>query len=274
MNNVLELLASICQNKMVYGPILTILVASLVYNIIKTLLNRIEDPKKYNGYDLKRRKTVVDLISNFVKIFTMIIVVIVILNIFGVDTTSVIASLGVASAVLGLAFQDSLKDIIAGINIIMDNYFIVGDIVRYHEFTGEVISFGFKTTKIKNVNNEIITIANRNITEIINLSKEKSAVQIKIPIAYEEDIDKVENVINKIIKDIEKCEYIVKNTVQYLGVDDLSDSSVNFLIKFVCERDKQWQTKRESLKIIKNTLDKNGIKIPYQQIEVHNGKNI
>ena len=274
MNNVLELLASVFQNKMVYGPILTILIACLVYNIIKTLLNKIDDPNKYSGYDLKRRKTVVDLISNFLKIFTIIIITLVTLNIFGIDTTSILASLGVASAVLGLAFQDSLKDIIAGVNIIMDNYFIVGDIVRYHDFTGEVISFGFKTTKIKNVNNEIITIANRNITEIINLSKIKAAVQIKIPVAYEEDIEKVEKTINTILKNIEKSEFIEKKTVQYLGVEELSDSSVNFLIKFICERDKQWQTRRNALKIIKKELDKNGIKIPYQQIEVHNGKNI
>ncbi len=274
MNNALDLLASIFQNKMVYGPILTILIACLVYNIIKSVLYTIVDPKKHSGYDLKRRKTVVDLISNFVKIVTIIIIVLVVLNIFGIDTTSIIASLGVASAVIGLAFQDSLKDIIVGINIIMDNYFIVGDIVKYNDFTGEVISFGFKATKIRNVKNEVLTVANRNITQIINLSKEKAGVQIKIPVAYEEDVSKVEKVISTIIKEIEKSEYIEKKTVEYLGLEDLNDSSVNFLIKYICERDKQWQTRRNALKIIKNELDKNGIKIPYQQIEVHNGKNI
>lgn len=274
MNKELELLASILQNKMFYGPILTILVAYLIYNIIKSLLNKIDDPKKYNGYDLKRRKTVVDLLTNFVKIFTIIIVILIILNIFGVNTTSVIASLGVASAVLSLAFQDTLKDIIAGINIILDNYFIVGDIIRYQDFTGEVISFGFKATKIKNFNNEILTIANRNISQIINLSKEKATVLINFQVAYEEDIDKVEKVIDKILANIEEIEYVEKKTTQYLGVNELSDSSVNLLIKYVCERDKQWETRRKSLKIIKKALDKNGIKIPYQQIEVHNGKNI
>jgi small conductance mechanosensitive channel len=274
MEKTMELLASIFDNKMVYGPILTILIAALIYNIVKSVLYRIEDPKKYSGYDLKRRKTVVDLISNFIKVFTIIIVLLVILNIFGINTTSVIASLGVASAVIGLAFQDTLKDVIGGVNIIMDNYFIVGDIVKYNDFTGEVISFGFKATKIKNVNNEVLTVANRNITQIVNLSKEKAAVLVKVPIAYEEDIDKVEKVINKILTDIAKIEHVNAKTVQYLGVDELCDSSVNLLIKFISERDKQWIAKREALKIIKRELDKNGVKIPYQQIEVHNGKNI
>ncbi|MBE6159255.1 MAG: mechanosensitive ion channel family protein [Firmicutes bacterium] len=274
MDNVLKPLAAAFQNKMVYGPILTILIAYLIYNIVKSVLYKIEDPKKYSGYDLKRRKTVVDLIANFIKIFTIVIVLLVILNLFGINTTSIIASLGVASAVIGLAFQDTLKDVIGGVNIIMDNYFIVGDIVKYNDFTGEVISFGFKATKIKNLNNEVLTVANRNITQIINLSKEKAAVQVKIPVAYEEDIDKVEKVIDKILADIAKSEYVDAKTVQYLGVDELSDSSVNLLIKFISERDKQWITKREALKIVKKELDKNGVKIPYQQIEVHNGKNI
>ena len=274
MNNVLELLASILQNKMFYGPILTILIAYLIYNIIKSVFSKIDDPKKCSGYDLKRRKTVVDLLTNFVKIFTLIIVLIIILNIFGINTTSVIASLGVASAVLSLAFQDTLKDIISGVNIILDNYFIVGDIIKYQDFTGEVVSFGFKTTKIKNLNNEILTVANRNITKIINLSKEKATVLINVPVAYEEDIEKVEKVIDKILEKIENNEYVEKKTAEYLGVNELSDSSVSFLIKFISERDKQWVTRRSALKVIKTELDKNGIKIPYQQIEVHNGKSI
>ncbi len=77
MEKTMELLASIFDNKMVYGPILTILIAALIYNIVKSILYRIEDPKKYSGYDLKRRKTVVDLISNFIKVFTIIIVLLV-----------------------------------------------------------------------------------------------------------------------------------------------------------------------------------------------------
>ena len=274
MNNLWQFIISIIKNRMVYGPILTIIIAYIVYKIIKSALNKIANAKKHSGYDLKRRKTVVELLTNFVKVFTWIIVLLIILNIFEIDTTSVIASLGVASAVLGLAFQDTLKDVIAGVNIILDNYFIVGDYIKYNDFLGEVVSFGFKTTKVKNWNNEILTISNRNISEIINLSKEKNAVIIDIPIAYEEDIDNVEKIINKILTKINKDVDVEDNSAVYLGVSGLKDSSVNFLIKFISKHDRQWQTNRNALKIIKTELDKNGIKIPYQQIEVHNGKNI
>ena len=190
------------------------------------------------------------------------------------DTTSIIASLGVASAVIGLAFQDTLKDVISGVTIILENYFIVGDYIQYNNFIGEVISFGFKSTKVKNFNNEILTISNRNITEIINLSQSKASVIISIPVAYEEDIEKVERVLDKIVKEIEKDKDVQASSCEYLGVSELGDSSVNYLIKFIAGHDKQWKTKRSALRIIKLMFDKEGIKIPYNQIEVHNGKNI
>ena len=251
MEGYFKFLLSCIENKMVYGPILTIIISYIIYQIFKRIIKKLINFRKRSGYEEKR-----------------------ILNIYGVDTTSVVASLGVASAVLGLAFQDTLKDIIGGVNIILQNYFIVGDLVQYNNFTGEVISFGFKCTKLKNFNNEILTISNRNITDIINLSQSKAAILINIPIAYEESTDKVEKAIEKILKMIEKNDNVEKGSTQYLGVSSSAASSVHYLIKFLSDHDKQFQARRDALKDIKDILDKEGIKIPYNQIEVHNGKNI
>ena len=187
MNTLLDFL----KNKTVYGPILTVLVCYIIYRLIKLTLYRILEKRKTDSYTDKRRRTVVELITNFLKVFFIIVVLLTILKIYNIDTTSIVASLGVASAVIGLAFQDTLKDVIAGVTIILENYFIVGDYVKYKDFTGEVVAFGFKSTKLKNWNNEILTISNRNISEIINLSKEKAAILINVPVAYEEDIEKV-----------------------------------------------------------------------------------
>ena len=274
MEGYLEFLLNIIRNEKIYKPILAIVIGYIIYKIIRTTLKRFIEKNKHSGYELKRRKTVVELLSNFIKIAIIIVVSLIILKVQGIDTTSIIASIGVASAVIGLAFQDTLKDVIGGITIIMENYFIVGDIIRYHDFTGEVISFGFKSTKVRNHSNEILTISNRNISEIINLSQAKAGVIINIPIAYEEDIEKVEKAIDKILTKINKIDEVETDSPIYLGISELSDSSVNYMIKFITNNDKQWQSKRDALKVIKLELDKNGIKIPYNQIEVHNGKNI
>lgn len=274
MDGYLNFLLDIIKNEKIYKPILAIIIGYIIYKIIKTMLKRFIEKNKHSGYELKRRKTVVELLSNFIKIAITIVVILITLKAQGIDTTSIIASIGVASAVLGLAFQDTLKDVIGGITIILENYFIVGDIVRYKDFTGEVVSFGFKSTKIRNINNETLTLSNRNISEIINLSQAKAGVIINIPVAYEEDIDKVEKVIKIILDKINKLQDVETNSPMYLGINELCDSSVLYMVKFITNNDKQFQSKREALRIIKQELDKNGIKIPYNQIEVHNGKNI
>ena len=225
-NKFLEFIVNIIKNEKFYGPILTILIGYLFYKIIVSGIHKMLLRKNTSGYEAKRRRTVLELINNVIKYFLIIICSLIILNIFDVNTTSIVASLGVASAVLGLAFQDTIKDFIGGITIILENYFIVGDYIKYKDFTGDVVSFGFRTTKIRNFNNEILTIANRNISEIVNLSQSKAAVLIHIPAAYEETTENVEKSIKTILKKLEKNEMIIKGTTTYLGVSDLGESSV------------------------------------------------
>ena len=71
--------------------------------------------------------------------------------------------------------------------------------VKYNNFSGEVIELSLKCTKIKSFDGEVLTIANRNVVEIINLSQKEAHVMISIPVAYEENIEDVEKVINDVI---------------------------------------------------------------------------
>ena len=275
MNNPFEPILNFLSKKEVYGPILIIIISCVIYSILKTIIKRIIlRSGDNNNYQVKKRLTVINLISNFAKYIVVIIAVIMILQIYGVNTTSIIASLGVLSAVIGLAFQDALKDFIGGVTIILENYYIVGDYVKYKDFTGKVKSIGLKSTKIVNFNNETLIVANRNVTEIINLSQNANHVYIDIPVAYEEKTAKVEKAIDKIIKKLAKDKLIKKDTIEYKGISNLDSSCINYLLIFTTIHDAQWQARRNALKIIKDTFEEEKIKIPFNQIEVHHGKDI
>lgn len=224
-------------------------------------------------FETKRRNTIVKLINNMIKYFIYILMVIFILNAYGVDTKSIIASLGVAGVILGFALQSTVEDFVSGISIIMDNYFVVGDIVTYNDFTGEVIEMGLKSTKIRKANGEVFIIANRNINSIVNLSQHRAGLFIKTPTAYEEDVEKIEKVLKAVIEDAKKIPGVLKDS-KYLGIDSMDDSAITYSILIECRQDNQWQIKREVLKLIKLAYEKENIKIPYPQIEVHNGKKI
>lgn len=256
-----------------YGPIITIVGCIIVYHLIIGLLDKAVIVGK-TEYDKKKRRTIIILFKNIVKYVTLILGLLIVLNIYGVNTNSIIAGLGVVGVVIGLALQDALKDIIGGINIIMDNYYVVGDLVTFNSFTGTVSEFGLKSTKIVSANGETLIIANRNIDRIVNLSQKKVTMYLQIPTAYECNEKDVEKVLVGALDKVKKLDDVVPSECKYLGIDQLADSSVNYLIQVKCSQGKQFAVKRAVLGIVKEAYDNNDIKIPYNQLEVHNGKDI
>ncbi len=110
------------------------------------------------------------------------------MQLLGFNVSSLIAGLGVVSVIAGLALQDALKDIIMGFNIIVDNYFSVGDIIKIGDVEGKVIELGVKSTKLKDVNNDnIFVIANRNISQSLRLSDQ---LVVDVPVSYDEPTEK------------------------------------------------------------------------------------
>lgn len=263
---------SLITKKEVYGFIITILLGILLYRITVSVLGKIVKAGK-TEYERKKRKTIVDLLKNIFKYIIAILVVLFILKLNGYDIKALIAGLGIIATVLGLALQDTIKDFIGGVTIILENYFVTGDIVEYNGFTGTVIELTLKSTKVKAPNGNVLVISNRNINEIINLSQKNATVFVHIPVAYEEDVTNVEKIINNcIVKEAKKIDGVDKNSYTYYGVNELSSSSIDYLISIDCKQDKRWMVERALKRIVLIELNKNNIKIPYNQVEVHNAK--
>ncbi len=258
--------------KKVIGPIIIIVVGLLLYRAIRLIIKKMFNHGK-SSYEQKRRTTIVDLTANVIKFFIFAIVLILILDIYGVDTRSFIASLGIAGVVLGLALQETAQDFISGIAIITDNYYVIGDIITINGFTGEVIELSLKSTKIKNIAGEVLVIANHNVSSVINLSQEKAGVKIEVPTGYEEDCEKVEKVLKQVIEQAKKIPNVYSDS-KYLGIESYNDSSITYSFIIYCKQTERWDIKRRVLKIVKEFYEQENIKIPYNQIEVHNGKKI
>lgn len=272
MINFFKVILNIITKKEVYGVVVTFAIAYFIYRTTSIILEEVINYGK-NNYEKKKRKTITKLFQNITKYLILIIAVLTILSIYGINVGGMVAGLGITATIIGLALQDTFKDIINGINIIVENYFIVGDIVEYNTFTGEVISFGLKSTKIKNYKGEVKIVANRNIMEIKNLSQEAQAIQINIPLPYEEDVEKMEHIIKSgILPKIAKIENVDPKSPEYLGINELANSSINYLISYKCKRETQWQAKRDANRIIIMELNKNKVSVPYPQLEVHNEK--
>ncbi len=253
-------LLKIILSKKVYGPILIIIFAVIIYKLIVSLLNKATIGGR-NELDKKRRTTIISLFNNIMKYLISIIAILIIMDIYGVNTSALVAGLGVMGLLVGLALQDALKDIIGGINIIMDNYYVVGDIVKYKDFTGTIISFGLKTTKIKSSLGDVLIVTNRNIDSIINLSQKQTIIPFEITVLTEIDHNLVKQTIEKIISNFSKYDYIDKKESIYLGIEKISGSSTTYLFQIKCKQGKEIILKREVLEKIKETFEKNNIKL-------------
>ena len=130
-------------------PIIYIIIGIVIYEIIKKIINKMTKYNK-NKQHYQRVETVKSLILNIIKYVIVIIVILGILANFGVNVTSLVAGLGVTTAIIGLAFQDLAKDLIAGISIIIEAQYEVGDTIEVDGFMGEVEFIGLKTTRIRN----------------------------------------------------------------------------------------------------------------------------
>lgn len=255
-------------NEKVYLPVIYVIIGTIAYGIIKKIINNISKKIKTTKGLNKRKNTIVSLISNLVKYIIAILIVLSILGVYGIDTTSILASLGIAAAIIGLAFQDIAKDFINGISFIFDNEYAVGDHVKINGFEGDVIELGLRATKIKAYTGEILILPNSSITEVINYSLNNANLILDISVSYETDIDKLEKTLKELNKQIKDYEEVVGD-LNLLGVNELASSAVIYRISIECLPMTQGGLKRKMLKLIKQELDKNNIEIPYNKLDIN-----
>ena len=187
--------------KRIFWSLIVIIANTLIYSLISHIISR-REKKNSRIFSNKRNRTYLKMLKSVCRYVLIIASVIAIMNIFGIDTSSMLAGVGIVGVVIGFAIQDALKDIIKGFDIISDNYYAVGDIIKFNGLTGKVLTVGLKTTKIQEVlSGNIISIANRNIEQVEVVS---GNIMIDVPLPYELSVKKAETVLNDAIKEIEK----------------------------------------------------------------------
>lgn len=263
MEKYLDLIVKVLENNIIKS-IIVIIISLVIYKVISGLLIKGENKKGRRSAGQKD-KTYIRLIRNFLKYAFFIIVFILILQINGIDVSSLVAGVGVLSIIVGFIVQDAFKDIIRGFDIISDKYFAVGDVVKYGEIEGKVLMVGLKTTKIQDVKTmNIVSIANRNIEQVELVSND---LFITIPMSYEVKLDKAEKAIDDILKELSNNEKIESSI--YKGVNKFADSNIDYLIGVKCNPIDKLVVRRDVLRTILVILNKHKIEVPYQQIDIH-----
>lgn len=187
----------------------------------------------------------------------------------GVNTTSFFAVLGAAGLAVGLALKDSLSNFAAGVMLIIFKPFTTGNYVSCAGIEGSVEAITVFNTIFNTVDNKKIIVPNAQIYSgvIVNFSaKPTRRVDMVIGVSYDDDLKKAKALMEELLNNDER---VLQNPAPVVAVDELADSSVNFVVRPWVKSADYWAVKWDFLQTVKETFDANGISIPYPQTDLH-----
>lgn len=208
-------------------------------------------------------------IVNIFRVGAWLLMILVFLQILKVPLTPLVAALGTLGIGLGLALKDHMANVAGGIMIAINKQFDVGDYIKCGETEGFVEDVELFFTRVRTFDNKIIFAPNAifSSTSVFNYTRENlRRVDVTIGVSYSSGIDNVKKVIEEMLSSYD----LVKNEpLPFVGVLNYGDSSINIIVRVWTETKDYWPVFYYITEMIKKEFDKNGIVIPFPQIDVH-----
>ena len=233
--------------------------------IIKLIKKRLLKSKALSKLDA----SAASFIRAAVKVLLTVVLGVTVVAILGIPMASVIAVLGSAGAAIALALQGTLGNLASGIMIVVLRPFRAGDLIEVGGNLGTVLEVGLFSTRVRTPDNKHVVMPNSTLTSstIINYSSEElRRVDMVASAAYGTDIDRVKEVI---LAYTENDAQILKDPAPTVRMKDMNTSSIDFTVRVWVKNKDYWDVRFNLSENIYNEFKKNGIEIPFNQLDVH-----
>ena len=245
--------------------VITFLLGRMISRMLNKLLIKLLNKSKMDAM-------LVNFITSITYALMLLITIIATLDRLGVDTTSMVALIGAAGLAVGLALQGSLQNFASGVMLIVFRPFKAGDFAEAGGTTGIVEKITIFTTTMRTPDNKEVIVPNGSIfgDTITNFSaRDTRRVDLMFGIGYGDDLLKAKKVLNQIVASDER---ILSEPAPTVAVSELADSSVNFIVRPWVKTPDYWDVYFDLTEKVKLTFDKEGISIPFPQMDVHLNK--
>jgi small-conductance mechanosensitive channel len=245
------------------------IVSVLLFNLISTYGRRLS---QRTDSDFNER--FIPLLEMGAKYLTWFVAFLLILRAFEVDITPFLAGAGIAGLAVALAAQDIIGNFLSGAIITLDKPFKVGDRIKYEDLLGDVVSVGARSTRIRTMDNQIVTIPNSKITSnlITNYAMPDIRTKVRIPVsvAYDSDIKQVKEILLAIGREAaEKTPWVLADPAPTVYFLEFGESSLNVqLIVWAKHYDSGWDIRDWANMRIDERFREEGIEIPFRQVDV------
>ena len=243
--------------------VIGLVIIKLGKKIIAGLARRRSKNSKVNSQRSETFRSIITSIFSYIMFF---ILVTIILNIFGVDVTSLLAAAGVVGIALAFGAQTLVKDLLAGLFIWGEGTIAVGDLVSINDLDGTVESITIRTTSIRNYNGNIYNIPNGDIRTITNMSRGFKRAIVNVPCPYEESQERLVNMVKEEMEIAAKEVEGIRTVPDVMSIVAFDKNSVRLQVAVVCPVGEHWRIEREIRTRIKARFDKEGIVMPHYSV--------
>ena len=254
-------------SKLNLHSILAALVILLVgYVLVKWVCKLLDKLLQRNG---KLDASIRSILVNVVRILLLFLLLLTCADKLGLPTDSIITLLGTFGLAFSLAMQSSLSNLAGGLFILGSKPFETGDYVSVAGAEGTVTQIGFIHTALTTIDNKVIHVPNSTITGsvVTNFSSSQRRVDLTIPVSYDCSLDQAKAVIEGVIA--RDSRVLQEPEAPFVRVWNLGGSAVELMVRVWCDGNNYWELRSWLIENIKKELDKEGIAIPYSQLDVH-----
>jgi len=260
--------------------VILILVGALVVVRLATFVTRrVEsafednDPSTMNERE-KQAATLGKVIRNISRILVWGVAVMMVLKELGIDIGPILAGVGLMGLAVGFGAQSLVKDFLAGMFVLIENQYNVGDVIQAAGASGTVEKITLRATTLRDYEGNVHIIPNGTIDVVTNKTRQWSRFVLDIGVAYKENVDEVMVALKEIGDELgadPKFASMITAPLEVLGVQDFADSAVIIRVMFTTQPVKQWTVGREFRRRVKNTFDAKGIEIPFPHTTIYLG---
>lgn len=257
------------QVPMVISFLITIAIALVVFFVGRKLIRILLKLFRKNFDRMNIEEGVVKFLLSICKIVLNLLLIIIVAQILGLETSSVVAIVGSAGLAIGLALQGSLANFAGGVLILVSKPFVMGDYIIAGSIEGTVVGIDIIYTRLLTMDNRCVVLPNGNLanSDIINVTSEpERRLDLSVSIDYSENIKKVKDILEQLLTG---HELILPQHSIDIFVNSFDPSSINIGFRVWVATENYWKLRWQLMEEIKAAFDENEIEIPFDQLDVN-----
>jgi len=277
MSNMLPLLALDWDDIERDGPrvLLVIAIVILAYVIIRTVFPRVARAAILRGASApdeemdKRADTIIHVVQRTAGVVVVVIGIITILDDLGVDITAIVTGLGIAGLALALGTQALVRDTINGIFLLAEDQYRTGDVIRIADVTGTVESISLRRTVLRDEDGVVHTVPNGAISVVSNYTRDFAVVNVKVQVAYGEDVSRVNSLIEQVGKEMaadRKYRSFLIDPPKAGRVESVGDGGVTVTVTARAKPSARWELAAELRRRLMEAFVRERIHVPFASV--------